>query len=710
MRSALDFRLDREEVGIGGAGGDVARELPGITEHDGQGRLPADPETAVAALAHLVTLARQGSRAPDVLIAELHTKVGGDRVRLDGLLAWLLRTRVARLDANGALSLHPGTHLQDLAYRLSAWAGEGGFARGRALDRDSARALSRWTHDLLKAATSHPDALRRASADPDAARAWVLADWPDVDPLDAQDLHQADPLTVKLRAILTTLDSALLERRVHVRAVLLALLAGQHALLLGPPGTAKSLLARTLCSAFHDARYFEYLLSRFTHPDELFGPVSIPGLKDEDYRRLTEGFLPDAHVAFLDEVFKANSAILNSLLTLINERVFHHGRHRDPAPLLGVIGASNELPATDAGLEALYDRFLVRLAVPPLGDPAHFLQVATGDLQAPVIAPEHRLTLDEVADLRRRSRSVIVPADVKEALAALWAHAREQSWPVSDRRWRQAVQLLQVAAASDGRDRVAPVDLLLLEPCLAWDPSEAASVREALVAHLRPASAPEHDLGVQWGLLWFDRVGPTPDDPLPPGDPPMRWKERIPRRLAAVDRFLVHHERALATLSADRLNLEASADSHLWLDRLPVALLEPHLEAARELAGWLSRAEVYRSHLTSPDNVVDAVLGWLPAEERVRPEHMDLVLRIGDAGGVGYAYRQWRRLDTSADVPGALALSAETFLDWLDGSVPHARLLHGTDVKRRRALEHALPVLHEALVRHRVPEPAHRGP
>ena len=176
-------------------------------------------------------------------------------------------------------------------------------------------------------------------------------------------------VTEKIARILAALDRSFIERQVHTRIALLAVLAGHHVLL-----------------CFQDAVFFEYLLSKFTHPDELFGPVSIPGLKEEDYRRLTEGYLPCAHIAFLDEIFKANSAILNSLLTLINERLFHHGKHCDKVPLLGLVGASNEPPDPEGGLGALYDRFLVRLSVPPIDKDPHFLQVCLGELP-PFVVP-----------------------------------------------------------------------------------------------------------------------------------------------------------------------------------------------------------------------------------------------------------------------------------------------------------------------------------
>eukprot|EP00977_Amphora_coffeiformis_P017874 scaffold5999_cov149-Amphora_coffeaeformis.AAC.11 len=159
----------------------------------------------------------------------------------------------------------------------------------------------------------------------------------------------------------------LVEREEESRLVVLGLISREHVLLLGPPGTGKSALGRRL-SKLCEGKFFQRLLTRFTTPEEIFGPLSLRALENDEYRRCTEGFLPTASVAFLDEIFKANSAILNTLLTILNERQFDNGAgKRETCQIRCVVGASNEMPETDE-LDALYDRFLLRKEVLPVSD------------------------------------------------------------------------------------------------------------------------------------------------------------------------------------------------------------------------------------------------------------------------------------------------------------------------------------------------------
>jgi MoxR-like ATPase len=299
-----------------------------------------------------------------------------------------------------------------------------------------------------------------------------------------------EALRDRLARLIEALGVGLVERRREVRLALLAALAGEHTLLIGPPGTAKSELARRLHRAFRDARYFERLLTRFSVPEELFGPLSISALEQDRYERHTAGFLPDASIAFIDEVFKANSAILNALLTLLNEREFDNGAGRMHCPLISVIGATNEVP-DDEVAEAFFDRFLLRLAVTPVSHDG-FRALLAADGTQRITEPGDALDAADRAALAAAARRVALPATVVELLIELRSWLDGAGRYVSDRRWVKIVWLLRIASATEGRAAVSPWDLWLLPWCVAVGHAQQDEVARWLAGRLgvREAIAP----------------------------------------------------------------------------------------------------------------------------------------------------------------------------------------------------------------------------
>lgn len=288
----------------------------------------------------------------------------------------------------------------------------------------------------------------------------------------------------RLIACIDLLERGLVERHIAVRLCLLSALAGEHTLLIGPPGTAKSELGRRLHTVFHGAKYFERLLTRFSVPEEIFGPLSIKALEEDRYERQTDGFLPNASIAFIDEVFNANSAILNALLTLLNEREFDNGAGRQRCPLISVIGATNEVPEEEVA-EAFFDRFLVRTAVGPVsaaGFDSLVRQMPNGDL-APSIA-DLGLHKDVLADIAADAQLVELPTTVIAVLGELRQHLTEEGIYVSDRRWVKIAWFIRIAAASEGREAAELWDLLFLPWMTAPDAVRQATVAEWLAARL----------------------------------------------------------------------------------------------------------------------------------------------------------------------------------------------------------------------------------
>jgi MoxR-like ATPase len=269
------------------------------------------------------------------------------------------------------------------------------------------------------------------------------------------------------------LSAALIERDEEVDVVLTALVCNEHPLLVGPPGCAKSLLLDSLMR-WTSGRRFTILLTKFTSPEEVAGPISIQGLKEDKYRRVTTGKLPEAHLAFLDEIYKASSAILNTLLRILNERVFEDG---DGAlvkvPLLMCVAASNEWANPEEGgreLLAVSDRFLFRKEVRPILSQAGRQRLLWTRDHTPTLTTS--ITPGEVQKARADALTLPWTEEARQALEAVLSELAKEGVQPGDRRQFKAVAAAQGFAYLNGASRVEPEHLEVLQHVLWDDPTE----------------------------------------------------------------------------------------------------------------------------------------------------------------------------------------------------------------------------------------------
>jgi len=307
-------------------------------------------------------------------------------------------------------------------------------------------------------------------------------------------------LREKIEKNLEILNSGLVGKEKVMKLGLLSILSGENMILVGPPGTAKSEISRRLREILADTdseTYFEYLFTKFTTPEEIFGPLSIKQLQNDKFERNTEGYMPSSRIVFLDEIFKANSSILNTLLTILNERVFHNGLKREKTPLISLIGASNELPFENDELTALYDRFLIRVVVGYVSDDEieELLDIKETDMEIPA---EIKFTESDLNEIKSESEKVRVTSGIKRTIMQIRQEynkifAEDNHEIISDRKLVKMVKLLKISAYLNGRDKVDFSDLMLLTNCLWNNPENIEKVTKLVLEAVKRNVAKEEE-------------------------------------------------------------------------------------------------------------------------------------------------------------------------------------------------------------------------
>lgn len=288
-----------------------------------------------------------------------------------------------------------------------------------------------------------------------------------------------DTALSKLTNIEAELNNEFVERNELIKIMLLSIVTSSNLLMLGPPGTAKSQISRAMCNRIDNSNFFEWLLNKSSDPAELLGTFSIKGMENDQFKRMTAGKLPEANIAFIDEVYKCNSPTLNALLSIMNEHIFFNDGKPVPVPLISMFAASNEPPEDDS-LLAMHDRFLFRIEVEYVHDAANKKRMFNNyiyDRAGVATNKAHTtITVDELEALQNKAKSIPVPKNVINKFISLMNGLQKNATiSISDRRANECFKVLQGSALLHGRNKVGLDDFNALKYVL-WEKKEDIDV------------------------------------------------------------------------------------------------------------------------------------------------------------------------------------------------------------------------------------------
>jgi|SRR5690554_5931366 len=283
----------------------------------------------------------------------------------------------------------------------------------------------------------------------------------------------------KIKEIKDALNKKYYEREREIEGLLVSMLSKQHILFIGEAGTGKSMLSSELGNIIQGSNYFQWLLSQFSTPEELFGVLSLKDLEKGIYKRNTTGKLPESHFAFLDEIFKANSAILNSLLTIINERLFYNNGSPVKTSLMSIVGSSNEYPEEGEGLEALFDRFLLRYEVDYVKEEQSFVSLLKGENKVEIPT----ITIQELEQYQQETQQVRIPDNIIDTLSEIRQALSDEGVRPSDRRFVQSLNILKAKAYVEQRTNVIRRDIEILKNSLWVNPEKKDLVQDIVQYH-----------------------------------------------------------------------------------------------------------------------------------------------------------------------------------------------------------------------------------